>query len=214
MMSTPLSLLLIEDNAVERLAWQKKLEKLDQALSVTTSDSIHNALLLLSQRSFHCIILDYWLTDGNGLDFLRHYQARSPQIPVIVLTGEEDATVGTGAVAAGAQDFLYKNESSPRLVLRSILYAIERFKLQNEREALLHDLQQALTNIKTLHGLLPICINCKKIRDDGGYWHQIETYIRSHSDADFSHGLCPQCRDTLYPGHKERLKRKEQINPR
>ena len=54
-------------------------------------------------------------------------------------------------------------------------------------------LQQALAKVKTLHELLPICASCKKIRDDQGYWRQIEVYIRDHSDADFSHGLCPEC---------------------
>lgn len=60
-------------------------------------------------------------------------------------------------------------------------------------------LQEALENIKTLKGMLPICSSCKKIRDDKGYWNQIETYIRDHSDAEFSHSLCPVCTKKLYP---------------
>ncbi len=60
-------------------------------------------------------------------------------------------------------------------------------------------LQEALTRIKTLRGLLPICSSCKKIRDDEGDWSQIETYIRDHTEVDFSHGLCPVCADELYP---------------
>ena len=61
-------------------------------------------------------------------------------------------------------------------------------------------LQKALSEIKILGGLLPICASCKKIRDDQGYWNQIETYIASHSDAVFTHGICPDCREQLYPG--------------
>jgi len=61
-------------------------------------------------------------------------------------------------------------------------------------------LQAALAKIKKLSGMLPICASCKKIRDDKGYWNQIENYIREHSDAQFSHGICPQCADELYPG--------------
>ncbi len=60
-------------------------------------------------------------------------------------------------------------------------------------------LQEALDNIKTLEGLLPICANCKKIRDDEGYWQQAEVYIRNHSKARFSHGICPPCAKKLYP---------------
>ena len=60
------------------------------------------------------------------------------------------------------------------------------------------ELEEATKEIKTLSGLLPICSSCKKIRDDKGYWNQIETYISQHTDADFSHGLCPDCMDKLY----------------
>ena len=60
-------------------------------------------------------------------------------------------------------------------------------------------LEDALGSVKTLTGLLPICASCKKIRDDQGYWNQIEVYVRDHSEADFSHGLCPDCERRLYP---------------
>lgn len=73
-----------------------------------------------------------------------------------------------------------------------------RKQAEEEREKLITKLQEALNNIKTLKGLLPICAHCKKIRDDKGYWNQIEAYIRDHSDAEFSHGICPECAETLY----------------
>ena len=66
-------------------------------------------------------------------------------------------------------------------------------------ESLVAELQQALSQVKTLSGLLPICAHCKKIRDDQGYWSQIEEYIRDHSEATFSHGICPECMKKLYP---------------
>ncbi len=77
--------------------------------------------------------------------------------------------------------------------------------LQEEQAELLHekaDLEEALLQIKTLHGLLPICASCKKIRDDRGYWQQIESYLYEHADARFSHGICPDCAKKLYPGLK------------
>ncbi len=67
------------------------------------------------------------------------------------------------------------------------------------RETLILDLQEALSRIKTLKGLLPICATCKKIRDDKGYWNHIESYIRKHSEAEFTHGICPSCAQKLYP---------------
>ena len=75
----------------------------------------------------------------------------------------------------------------------------EQKRLEEQRERLIADLRNALTHIKTLRGLLPICAACKKIRDNHGYWKQIEEYISDHSDAKFSHGICPECRQKLYP---------------
>ena len=77
----------------------------------------------------------------------------------------------------------------------------ERKIAEYEQERLIRELQEALSRIKTLSGLLPICASCKKIRDGGGRWHSLEIYIRNHSDADFSHGICPDCHKKLYPGH-------------
>ncbi len=85
------------------------------------------------------------------------------------------------------------------IILRDIT---ARKKVETEREKLISDLRDAFEQIKTLSGLLPICSSCKKIRDDKGYWHQVESYISSHSDAEFSHGLCPECIKELYPGYK------------
>jgi hypothetical protein len=71
--------------------------------------------------------------------------------------------------------------------------------VEKERENLITELQEAFTKIKTLRGLLPICSSCKKIRDDKGYWNQIESYIRDHSEAEFTHGICPKCAKKIYP---------------
>jgi uncharacterized protein len=75
----------------------------------------------------------------------------------------------------------------------------ERKRSEAERERLIVELQTALGYVKRLSGLLPICASCKKIRDDGGYWHDVAAYIHDHSEADFSHGICPDCMAKLYP---------------
>ena len=75
----------------------------------------------------------------------------------------------------------------------------QRKKMEEERESLIHDLNQALANIKTLSGLLPTCASCKRIRNSRGDWEQMEFYIQKHSEAKFSHGLCPECTKKLYP---------------
>jgi len=75
----------------------------------------------------------------------------------------------------------------------------ERKQAEMEREKVILQLQDALAKVKTLSGLLPICACCKKVRDDKGYWTQIEAYIRDRSEAEFSHGICPECFRKLYP---------------
>jgi hypothetical protein len=82
------------------------------------------------------------------------------------------------------------------VILRDVT---ERRAAEKERERLLVDLQKAAAEIRTLQGLLPICSSCKRVRDDTGYWNQIETYISAHADVRFSHGLCPECARRLYP---------------
>jgi len=82
----------------------------------------------------------------------------------------------------------------------------ERKQTEKEKEKLILDLQEALATIKTLHGILPICSSCKKIRDDEGAWKQIDTYISEHSGAEFSHGICPDCAKKLYPEYYKKDK--------
>ncbi len=74
----------------------------------------------------------------------------------------------------------------------------EQKKAEDEKEKLIMELMDALSNVKTLSGLLPICSNCKKIRDDAGYWQQVETYVAKHTQASFTHGVCPDCIEKLY----------------
>jgi hypothetical protein len=74
-----------------------------------------------------------------------------------------------------------------------------RNAVEKERDRVIVELKQALSEVKTLRGFLPICSNCKKIRDDKGYWNQIEVYVRDHSEAEFTHGICPECFKKLYP---------------
>jgi PAS domain-containing protein len=80
---------------------------------------------------------------------------------------------------------------------------VERERAETELAKLVIELKDALSQVKTLSGLLPICASCKKIRDDSGYWTQVEVYVREHSDADFTHSICPDCAAKLYPGFYE-----------
>jgi PAS domain S-box-containing protein len=81
----------------------------------------------------------------------------------------------------------------------AVLDVTDRHRVEAERERLIQELQAALARVKLLSGLLPICAGCKQIRDDKGYWSQVESYIQKHSEATFTHGLCPDCIKKYYP---------------
>ena len=85
-------------------------------------------------------------------------------------------------------------------VFKPLRCQIEKRQLiENEKDFLIYELRQALDEVKALQGIIPICASCKKIRDDKGYWHQVEAYVTTHSKASFSHGICPDCFKELYP---------------
>ena len=94
------------------------------------------------------------------------------------------------------------NEGKPICMVGIHQDITSRKQSEAEREKLIEGLEKALSEVKTLSGLLPICATCKKIRDDKGYWNQIESYISKHSEAQFSHGICPECAEKFYPGIK------------
>jgi PAS domain S-box-containing protein len=104
---------------------------------------------------------------------------------------------GSERVLEGVGKNLLDNSAVAGFVM-NVRDVSERKRIEEEREKLVGELQKALSDVKKLSGFLPICASCKKIRDDKGYWRQIEAYIRDHSEAEFSHGLCPDCAKKLY----------------
>ncbi|MBU1356002.1 MAG: PAS domain S-box protein [Candidatus Edwardsbacteria bacterium] len=100
--------------------------------------------------------------------------------------------------------------STLNFISDNIAAAILRKKAEDERKRLVKELQESLNNIKTLKGLVPICSSCKKIRNDSGYWQQVEVYVAEHTEADFSHGICDECAHKLYPQYFKDKKNKTQ----
>jgi DNA-binding response OmpR family regulator len=140
----------------------------------------------------HCHPCPVLASFGNG-------KIHTAEIAAPVVNGTSTFEVTTSSLRDAAGEIIAVIE-----VARNI---DQRKKMEQEREILINDLQEALANIKTLSGLLPICASCKKIRDDSGYWNQIETYIKNHSDATFTHGICPDCMQKLYPEVYEKMQR-------
>jgi DNA-binding NtrC family response regulator len=157
------------------------------------------ALEKMVSNEYDVCLIDYLLGERNGLELLNEAVRNGCKVPIILLTGKGAREVDMAAMKAGASDYLDKGEIGPTLLERSIRYSIERHRTLEEQIRLISQLQKALAKVKQLSGLLPMCASCKKIRDDKGYWNQLEAYISDHSEADFSHGICPECVKKLYP---------------
>lgn len=89
--------------------------------------------------------------------------------------------------------------ATPAMILMTGALKFRYDRMLSQQEKLVGDLQKALSEIKTLRGILPICSSCKRVRDDKGYWNLVETYVEAHSEAQFTHGFCPDCVRRLYP---------------
>ena len=150
------------------------------------------------------VLMDIEMPTMGGLEAAEEIQRNAPT-PVVILTAYDTPELIVKASEVGVGAYLRKPPHA-RDLESAITVALARFgdlmEMARLNEALQQsnaELQTALNQIQTLKGLLPICAQCKKIRDDKGYWHEVEVYIREHSDADFSHGLCPHCLRALYP---------------
>jgi phosphoserine phosphatase RsbU/P len=186
----------------------------DGQTEVLTSESLEDAFRHLAivdhesgNAAIDLILMDIRMPDMDGISACRRIKAveRLRDIPIIMVTGRTDSEDLQTAFAAGAIDYITKPLNTVELLARvSSALAMKReidIRKAQERELLEKNRQlaQALKEVKVLRGFFPICVHCKKIRDDQGYWHTIEAYIKTHSEADFSHGLCPGCLNKHFP---------------
>ena len=178
---------LIEDNNDDAVLIRRFLTAgQNMHIDVERADTLSSALKRLGEEKYDVILSDLGLSDSWGLVTFGKVHAANPEVPVIILTGLDDEAAALEAVHRGAQDYLVKSQINSRNLIRVIRHSIERQRLMAQ-------LANSLKEIKILQGLLPICASCKKIRDDKGSWKQMESYISEHSQAQFSHGLCPDC---------------------
>lgn len=146
------------------------------------------------------ILLDICMPEMDGFEVCEEIK-KNPElcdIPVIFISALSDTEDKVKAFRRGGVDYITKPFKEEEVLAR-IHTHIHLFRVQKELVQKNIELQEALDTVKTLKGLLPICSNCKKIRDDDGYWNQIESYIGEHSEAEFSHSICPDCAQELYP---------------
>jgi response regulator RpfG family c-di-GMP phosphodiesterase len=164
------------------------------------------------------VLLDVMLPDTSGIEVCRQIKAdpESGRTFVILASGiQVSSDSQTEGLNIGADGYIVRPIPNKELVAR--VQSMERIKRaedallekEKQQEELIKKLQDALAEIKTLKGFIPICAACKKIRDDDGYWDQLEAYISKHTDAIFSHGLCPECAERYLAEAEKFLKKGE-----
>ena len=143
-------------------------------------------------------ILDWMMPHLDGPDVCRRVREQAPEahIYLMLLTALEGKRDVIAGLNAGADDYIVKPFDHDELRAR-VQVGVRVLTLQERLADRVAELQRALSNVKQLHGLLPICSYCKRIRGDDQYWQQVEAYITERSDAVFSHGICPQCFETV-----------------
>ena len=186
-------LLIDDDEHISQLVRRWLLEIRICEYELEWAADVPAGLAALERRAHDVCLLDYHIGHRTGTEVLRGAAAAQLPIPIIMLTGSLDPTVDHEAMLTGATDFLVKDQIGAASLERAIRYALARRRAEVEREQLLAKLQTALKQVKVLSGLFPLCSGCKSIRDDQGYWGELETYIHDHSGADFTHGICPDC---------------------
>jgi YesN/AraC family two-component response regulator len=187
-------------HSIERLVFREPYRKL-------YAESGPAALEILEKESVQVIVTDLRMPEMDGLSLLRIIKEKWPDVLRLVLTGYTQvpqilATINSGEVYR----YLTKPLGQSAELVVTLRQALEYQNLRRDRVGLVQQLEKhnreleaAMSEIRQLQGMLPICSCCKKIRDEKGYWEQIESYISNHTEAVFSHGICPECMETQYP---------------
>lgn len=180
------------------------LRKKDYNIAAATSGK--QALDMVGNIQPDLILLDIMMPDLNGYEVCEKLKeaAATKDIPVIFLTAKTETEDIVKGFTVGAVDYLTKPFESAELLARANTHIALKRARDKERE-LIVQLKEALTRVKQLSGLIPICSRCKKIRDDEGYWQRVEEYLESHSEAQLTHSLCPECVIKLFPEMSEEI---------
>ena len=191
-----MKILIAEDDATSQLLLQSTLEQWDHEV-VVTSDGLQAYQALIADDAPRLAIFDWMMPHLDGVDICRkaREEARLEHLYVIILTTRDIKDDIAEALSASADDYL--NKPFDRKELQARIQVGKRvLDLQMTLADRVRELEESLAREKHLHGLLPICSYCKKIRDNQHCWQQVERYIETHTDVAFSHSICPNCYDT------------------
>lgn len=201
-----MKLLIAEDNIASRKLLENLLRKWNYDV-VSAKDGIEAWEILKQDNSPELVILDWDMPGLEGVEVCRKVREKDTSNPKYIImltarTSREDIVYG---LDMGANDYIQKPFSKSELQAR-LRVGKRMLELQSALNSKIKELKDAIHHIKTLQGILPICMYCHKIRTDDEAWERIESYLEKNTDAKFSHGLCPECLDKYYPevGNKKK----------
>ena len=195
-----------EDDAVSRRILETLLRKWGYEVT-TTLDGEAAWEVLQGPNAPSLAILDIMMPGIDGLDLCRRLRESPTSVPpyIILLTATHGVREVVRGIEAGADDYLTKPYDHDELRVR-VQVGARIIELQTKLAERVQQLEVALDHVKQLQGILPICSYCKKIRNDRNYWQNVESYVSDHSQAEFSHSICPSCYETTVKSQLESLR--------
>ena len=203
-------ILIAEDDNTSRMILASILS--GEGYDVTSAEDGGAAWTLLQQPDAPPLaIVDLMMPGLDGFELVRRVRALPNAVPpyLIIVSTKDDKTDVVAGLSAGANDYLTKPYDPGELRAR-IQVGRELIQARMALNEKVEELELALKEVRTLKGIVPICASCKNVRDDQGYWNRVETYLNEHTEAEFSHAVCPDCMKRLYPQFRD----DEQPEPR
>jgi len=192
-----MNILIADDDRVSRRMLEANLRRWGHEVQ-NVADGTATWEALQQPGAARLAIIDWMMPGLDGVEICRRARARSSARPLylILLTARTSPQDIVEALDAGADDYVTKPFDPAELRAR-VGVGVRVAHLQGELAARIGDLEEALAHVDELHGILPICAYCRRIRSDADSWQRIEEYVTAHSSARFSHGICPECRSTV-----------------
>jgi len=192
------TILVIDDNPDNLRLLSRILQ--EHHYQVRVAPNGERALATIRKEAPGLVLLDIMMPGMDGFEVCRRLKEdpATAGIPIIFLTALNETSDKVKAFSLGGVDYITKPFQSEEVAARVKTHLTLRL-LQLQLEKKNAELRQAFDEIKILRGFIPICASCKRIRNDKGFWEQIESYISNHSEAKFSHGICQECAQKLYP---------------
>lgn len=194
-----MDIMIADDDIISLKLLEKTLVNWDYRV-ITARDGLEAWKILQSSNAANLVILDWNMPGMEGIEVcrkVREIESDNPKYIIILTSRNEKEDIAKG-LNFGANDYIEKPFNSIELQAR-LNVGKRVLHLQQSLHFKIKELENASEHIKTLQGILPICMHCHKIRSDGEAWEKIDMYIEKHTEAELSHGLCPDCLDKYYP---------------